>query len=102
MAYIKVNHAVLVAGSKQLLDYVTKQKESMLRMEESMEVLGSSWGGEDSAQVQRSWSELNGEESVSSAMANAIRRYANSIGESAMKYKEAQARAINRANLLCK
>lgn len=102
MAYIKVDHAKLSEAASQMSAYISKHKNSMKKMGASVDSLSSSWKGDDYTQLRKEWEEIASDSSTSGNMIKSIQNHADSIKETAVKYKEAQARAINRANQLCK
>ena len=102
MAYIKVDHAKISEAAGQVDNYISKHNFSMKKMGGAVSSLSTTWKGEDYAQVQKKWTEIDSADSTSAKMIKYIQGYADSLREAATKYKEAQARAINRANHLCK
>ena len=102
MAYIKVDHAKLADAAARMMTYITRHRRSMSKMGACVDSLSASWKGEDATQLKKEWSEIESASSTSGTMVKAIRNQADSIKEAASKYKEVQARAINRANQLCR
>ena len=102
MAYIKVDHAKLSEAAGQIENYISKHNSSMKKMGGTVSSLSTTWKGEDHTQVQKEWVEIDSADSTSAKMVKSIQGYADSLREAATKYKDAQARAINRANQLCK
>ena len=102
MAYIKVDHAKLSEAAGQIDHYISQHKSSMARMSNIVSSLSTAWNGEDYNQVQKEWMEIHSTDSTSARMIKSIQGYSDSLRAAATKYKEAQARAINRANQLCR
>ncbi|MBR6985806.1 MAG: WXG100 family type VII secretion target [Ruminococcus sp.] len=102
MAYIKVDHSRLNKYADKISEYISQHRSSMYRMNSSVETLSAVWQGDDYNQVKKEWSEIRSDDSTSERMLNAIQGFENSVRTAASKYRDAQARAINRANQLCK
>lgn len=102
MAYIRVDHAKLSAAADRINGYVKKHSRAMKNMRASVEGLSSSWSGEDYMQLMKEWNEIEAADSTSGLMLKSIQNHSDSLKNAAEKYKEAQARAVNRANLLCR
>ena len=102
MAYIKVNHKKMLAVADQVDNYVTQLEKGMTSIDSAMLSVGSTWKGDDYQQVKKEWDEINSSGSTTDRMKTTLKSYSGSIREASKLYKEAQARAINRANTLCK
>ena len=102
MAYIKVNHQKMLNAANQVDNYITQLDKNMATIDSTMLSLGADWKGEDYRQMKTEWNEINSPGSVTDKMKTTLKSYAGSIREASKLYKEAQARAINRANTLCK
>ncbi len=102
MAYIRVNHQLMLAAADQIDNYIAQLDKDMATIDSAILFLGSEWKGEDYQQVKTEWNEINSAGSTTDKMKTTLRSYAGSIREASKLYKEAQARAINRANALCK
>lgn len=102
MAYIKVNHQKMLEVADKVDYYVTQLDKGMTLIESAMLSMGTTWKGEDYQQVRKEWDEINSSGSTTDRMKTTLKSYSSSIREVSKLYKEAQARAINRANTLCK
>ena len=102
MAYIKVNHQKMLAVADQVDNYIAQLDKGMTSIDSAMLSMGGTWKGEDYQQVKKEWDEINSPGSTTDRMKITLRSYSGSIREASKLYKEAQARAINRANTLCK
>ena len=102
MAYIKVNHQKMLAAAEQVDAYIIQLNKNMAGIDSAVSSLGSEWKGEDYIQLEKEWNEINSSGSTTDKMRTTLKSYAGSIREAAKLYKEAQTRAVNRANTLCK
>ena len=102
MANIKVNHQRLLAASNQVDTYVSRLDTYMAEIDTSMVFLSSAWDGADYRQVKSEWNEIHSPESTTGKMKRALKSYVSALRQASKLYKEAQTRAINRANSLCK
>lgn len=102
MAYIKVDHKKMINTADKIDQYIAKLDKNMRMIDGAVLSLGSEWKGEDYQQVKKEWNEINASGSTTDKMRTSLKSYADSICEAAKLYKEAQARALNRANTLCK
>ena len=102
MAYIKVNYQKMLTAANQIDGYIARIDKNMMVIDSTMLTLGSEWKGEDYQQVKNEWNEINSSGSTTDRMKTTLKSYAGSIREASKMYKEAQLRAINRANNLCK
>lgn len=102
MAYIKVNHQKMLEVANQVDNYIVQLDKNMALIDSMMLSLGSEWNGKDYQQVKKEWNEIYSSGSTTDRMKIMLKNYAGSIREASKSYKEAQERAINRANMLCK
>lgn len=102
MAYIKVNHQKMLIAANEIDNYLTQLDKNMASIDTAVISLEKDWNGEDYQQVKTEWNEINSSGSTTDKMKKSLKSYADSIREASKLYKEAQARAINRANALCK
>ena len=102
MAYIKVNHKKMLDAAYEIDEYILKLNKNMTIINSNITSLKSNWQGEDYNQVKVEWDEINASGATTDKMVKSLKSYAGSIREASKMYKEAQARAINRANILCK
>lgn len=102
MAYIKVNHQKLLSSADQIDNYIAAMDKHMRSMDTAIISMEADWKGEDYLQLKKEWNEINSIGSTADKMKTTLKSYAGTLRESAKLYKDAQTRAINRANNLCK
>lgn len=102
MANIKVDHSQFEKAASAIETYITKHKNNMQTINQSINALGSSWQGSDYSQLKTEWQQINASDSTSGKMLQSLDNYADFLRFAANKYKSAQANAINRANNLPK
>ena len=77
MAYIKVNHSQFETTATAIETYITKHKNNMNSIDNSITSLNASWQGIDYNQVKREWQQINAFDSTSGKMLTAMQNYAN-------------------------
>ena len=102
MAYIKVNHSQMETAASAIDGYVSNHKAKMRMIDSEMSNLISYWSGEDYQSVKTQWEEMKSKDSTSEKMVKAMENHAKFLRYAAGKYKEAQSRAVNRADNLPK
>lgn len=102
MAYIKVNYQKMKSAADQIDNYVARLDKDMRTIDGAVLSLGTEWKGEDYQQVRAQWNEMNDSGSTTDRMRASLKSYAGAIRQASRLYKDAQARALNRANTLCK
>lgn len=102
MAHIKVNHSKFESAARTIDGYISSHKKKMKQIDQSVVSLGTSWQGTDYNQMKIEWGQINASGSTSDNMLKSLQNYADALRNAGEKYKQAQARAINRANTLCK
>lgn len=102
MAYIKVDHSKFEHAATAIDNYIANHKRKMNSVDSSVLALGTEWKGADYEQLKKEWTEIHSSDSTSGKMIRSLKNYADALRSSAAKYKEVQARAVNRANTLCK
>lgn len=100
MAYIKVDHSKFSDTAGAVNTYVTQLRNKMNGAEGEVNNMSSIWQGEDYKQFKSQWDKVTNGESTYSQMIKSLESYSEFLKYAAEKYKEAQARAINRANNL--
>lgn len=100
MAYIKVDYKKFEQAAKAIDTYVTRHKSNMGKIEQEMIGLSADWQGPDYTAVKKEWDEMNSTDSTSAKMLKALENYADYLRAAEKAYKEAQSRAINRADSL--
>ncbi len=101
MAYIEVNHRELKSVAATVESYVVKTKSNMGKINEEVIALGTSWSGEDYDQFKIEACEKVAKGSITETMLTSLMNYASALQSASEQYREAQIRAINRANILC-
>ena len=102
MAQIKVNCRKVTDAAGQIDAYVTRVDRHMREINSTVETLGADWQGADYQQLTKEWSEIKAPGSTTDHMKQSLTNYADGLRAAARLYQEAQTRAINRANALCK
>lgn len=100
MAYIKVDHSKFEAAAEEVDEYVALLKSKMRSAQGEVTTLSSTWQGSDFVQFQTNFSRVDNDDSTHMQMVKALESYAKYLRYAAQKYKDAQARAVNRANSL--
>ncbi len=102
MAYIKVDHSKFSAASTAVDTYVSNLKKNMKQAENEVDSMAAVWQGVDFTQFKMQWSKVTNNESTYYEMIKALDNYSKFLKYAAEKYKDAQAKAIDRANRLPK
>lgn len=102
MAYIKADIIQFNQTADSIDEYIRKTENHMKSIDSTIASLGAAWQGDDYNQTCKEWNEINSKGSTTDKMLISLKNYANAIRKSGNKYKSAQSRAINRANILCK
>jgi len=102
MAYIKVDHSKFSAASGAIDTYITQIRNTMNSAEEEVKGLENHWQGTDYAQFHTQWEAVANKESTYNGMVKSLESYSKFLKYAAEKYKDAQTKAINRANSLPK
>lgn len=100
MAYIKVNHSKFARTAEEVEDYVLVMKAMMSRAQEDVNLLLSSWKGDDANVFNSKWSTITENGSTYAGMVKSLESYAKVLRFAGEKYKNAQINAVNRANSL--
>lgn len=100
MAYIKVDHSKFETAASAVDDYVKIMKTKMKSAQGEVTALSSSWQGADYTQFRTEFDKVDNNDSTHIKMVKSLESYAKYLRYAANKYKDAQSRAVNRANLL--
>lgn len=100
MAYIKVDHSKFESTADAVDKYVTLMKRKMSSAQGEIKTLSSSWQGSDFNQFKSEFNKIDNSDSVHSQMVKALESYSKYLRFAGNKYKDAQSRAVNRANNL--
>ncbi len=98
MAYIRVDHSKFANAAGEVDSFVSTMKTKMRSANGEINTLSSSWQGSDFTQFKTEWDKVDNEDSTHTQMVKALESYAKFLRYAASKYKDAQARAVNRAN----
>lgn len=102
MAYIKVDHSKFESTAVAVDNYVTLMKNRMNSAQGEVTTLSSSWQGADYAQFKAEFNRVDNSDSTHTQMLKSLESYSKYLRYAATKYKDAQTRAVNRANGLPK
>lgn len=102
MAYIKVDHSKLESTASLVEAYISNTKKKMNNANGYVANMSGSWQGVDFNQFKLQWDGVTNNDSAYSQMMKSLESYAQFLRYAASKYKNAQAKAINRANSLPK
>ena len=98
MAYIAVNRDKLTETAKAVENYSVTLKRKMQEAGNDVKALSASWEGKDFRQFTQQWEKATGGDSVYTKMVKALDSYAKYLRYAEAQYKDAQIKAINRAN----
>jgi len=98
MAYIRVNHSYFETAASAIESYVTKQNSKMNKIDKEVDAMASYWSGVDYQSLLAKWEDVNSNDSTSGKMKKALNNYAGTLRKVGNMYKEAQGKAVNRAN----
>ena len=102
MAYIKVDHSKFSSAASAVDTYVNQLRTKMNSAQGEVNSLSSVWQGADYTQFKSQWSKVTNGDSTYSEMIKSLESYSEFLKYAAEKYKEAQTKAVNRANDLPK
>lgn len=100
MAYIKVDHSKFSSASKAIDAYVKSAKSKMKSASGEVDNLAANWEGADFTQFKIQWNRTDDKDSVYATMIKSLVSYSDFLKYASKEYKNAQARAVNRANNL--
>lgn len=100
MAKIKVDHSKFENAAVEIEKYVDLLKKKMSGVQAEVDGLSASWQGFDYNQYKNEFNKINNNDSVHVQTIKAMESYAKYLRFASDKYKEAQTKAINRANKL--
>lgn len=100
MAKIYVDHLVIAKTAKEIGTYISLHNKKIREINNVVDQI--KWQGIDYNQVKTEWNSMKEKGSTSDKLVTAFENYKNALLIAADKYKEAQARAIDRAERLCK
>lgn len=100
MAYIKVDHSKFAGTASAVDKYVTLLKNKMNSAEGEVASMSSVWQGADYTRFKSQWNKVTNGESTYTQMVKSLESYSSFLKYAAEKYKDAQTKAVNRANSL--
>ena len=100
MAYIKVNHSELSTAAAAVDKYVDQLKIKMNAADGEVKDMSATWKGSDYNYFKSQWNKTNDSDSTYGQMVKSLESYSSFLKYAAGKYKDAQSKAVNRANLL--
>lgn len=100
MAYIRVDHSKFEAAASAIDTYVASMKNKMRSAGSEVTTLSANWQGSDFTQFKAQWDKVTNNDSTYYQMIKSLESYAKYLRYAAQKYKEAQSKAVNRANSL--
>ena len=98
MAYIKVDHSKFESAAVAIDDYLTLMKNKMNNVQGEIALLESTWQGADFNQFRTEFNKVDDSDSTHTKMVKSLESYSRYLRYAAEKYKNAQSKAINRAN----
>jgi len=102
MAYIKVDHSKFEDAASAADKYVKIMKNKMHAAQSEVAALASSWQGGDASLFRTKFDKLDNNDSTHMQMVKALDSYSQFLRYAAGRYKDAQIKAIDRANDLPK
>ncbi|WP_043932156.1 hypothetical protein [Bacillus sp. EB01] len=99
-SYIKVNYNEFERAANTIDSYISRQKKNMSLASHEVHSMGAAWKGEDYQSFLLKWNKLDDSDSTTYAFMKSLESYAEVLRYSAAQYKEAQSKAIQKANSL--
>ncbi|CEG28522.1 WXG100 family type VII secretion target [Bacillus sp. B-jedd] len=96
--FIKVNHARFDAAAEAVEAYVDDLNNTMGAAGREVASLTADWQGKDSAKFLEEWLKASEANSTTKKMTKALEQYAKFLRLAASEYREAQSKAVNKAN----
>lgn len=100
MAYINVDYSKFPSAVNEIDSYILTVKSRMKEADNEINTLSTVWQGSDFAQYKAKWDTVTDKDSTYMQMLNALESYSKFLKYACDKYKETQAKAVNRANSL--
>lgn len=98
MSYIKVNHAKLENAARNIENSLQRQKSHLDSADKQVNNMKQSYSGEDYNAFSSQWAGVRAKGSFVTKTTNAIESYAEYLKFAAKEYKDAQSKAVNKAN----
>lgn len=102
MSYIKVDYSKFEMAAAAVDNYIKDMKKSMINAEREVLTLSSAWQGQDFNQFRNQWNKVTDNDSTYTKMVRSLEAYAKFLRYASNQYKNAQFKAVNRANSLPK
>lgn len=99
--YIEINHSKLgnsALAINEYLDYIVKYMN--LSTDKVNQLTSKNWLHDDALEFRNRWLKHNDSTSVTSKMKASLRNYSNSLKYAENQYRNAQSKAINKANMI--
>lgn len=100
MAYIKVDHSKFESAATEIDNYTALLKKQMKFAQGEVTTLSSNWQGGDFTQLKTEFDKIDNSDSTHSKMIKSLESYSAFLRYASSEYKNAQIRAVNRANSL--
>lgn len=100
MAYIKVDHSKFESAASAIDAYVKVLKQKMNLCQMDLMTLSIVWKGDDFTQFRNEFKKLDDDDSTHAQLIKSLESYSKYLRFVANKYKDTQAKAVNRANSL--
>lgn len=98
MAYIKVDHSKFEGAASAIDSYVKLMKNKMQNAQNEVSTLSATWQGSDFVQFRKEFDKVDNNDSTHVKMVKVLESYSRYLRYASKKYRDAQARAVNRAN----
>lgn len=102
MAYIKVDYSKFETAASAIDTYIKQLKTKMSQADKEVLTLATNWQGGDSTQFKTQWKKVTSNDSTYAQLIKSLESYAKYLRYAAKQYKDAQVKAVNRANGLPK
>jgi uncharacterized protein YukE len=99
-SFIDVDYTEFEKAASAVEEYLIKQKQKMADGNQTIITLGTSWQGDDYNQLESKWNEMDDSSSTAGSLQKSLNNYAEMLRYVADQYKNAQKKAIDRANSL--
>mgnify|MGYP005610381609 CR=1 FL=1 len=96
--FIHVDCSKFNKTAEKIETYIENHEKNMKLATQEVKALSSTWQGKDAIEFQNQWNEVTEKKSTSQEMIQALENYAEFLRYAGNQYKDAQAKAVNRAN----
>ncbi|MGY3715152.1 WXG100 family type VII secretion target [Sutcliffiella cohnii] len=98
--FIEVKYTEFEVAATAIDTYVSRQKQKMSLATQEVHSLSSGWKGKDFEQYRTKWQTLEDRDSTTYTLQKSLEDYAKTLRHVGDLYKNAQKKAIERANRL--